>query len=150
MFFFGFFLDEFICNSNCAWFEYLFFCFGCVWFCGEFGKICLIGEKKLVLGANWCCIYHMLSNCVFPWWVFVVSKVKVGLKDKAVFSVFVESHSHPQHVMSVMLHAFEILGFFFPWAWVGCKVQIKAMLKLMKEYNHELVHPSKGVLPLVT
>ena len=43
-----------------------FFCFGFVWFCGKFGKICLIGEKKLVLGANWYCIYHMLSNCVFP------------------------------------------------------------------------------------
>ena len=35
---------------------------------------------------------------------FLISEVKVGLRDKAVFSVFVESHSHPQHVMSVMLH----------------------------------------------
>ena len=35
---------------------------------------------------------------------YTLIELSVGLRDEAVFSVFVESHSHPQHVMSVILH----------------------------------------------
>ena len=63
-FFLGFFLMNSFVIPIVLDLNICFYCFGCVWFCGKFVKICLIREKKLVLGPNWYCTYNMLSNCV--------------------------------------------------------------------------------------